>query len=116
MANKGRKICKELCNRCRFEMNISTGYGNQKNTGKFCGYALIEKKCRTVDDGKIIPDCEKYCDVFEEREGDKRTTRDMSPDAFMKRPPMRTQYGDIIGGSTRIGENHYLTKVLSNRR
>lgn len=67
------KINKERCSKCKYQMNISTGYGNKVNTGKFCGYILITGHSRCFKDGNYRSDYRPgYCQVFNKREGKKR--------------------------------------------
>ena len=67
------KINEERCKKCLYQMNISTGYGNKVNTGKFCGYILITGESRCFKDGDYRSDYRPgYCQVFKERKQDKR--------------------------------------------
>lgn len=67
------KINKERCKKCKYQMNISTGYGNNRNIGKFCGYALITGECRCFKDGGYRKDYRPgYCQVYEKRDSNKR--------------------------------------------
>ena len=120
MSEKGRKICKGLCDTCVYQMNISTGNGNLKCTGKFCGYSLIKHKCRTIDEkGNVIEGCKEYCKVYEKREGNKRTTRNISTTEMMKRPYVRANNGELIGVcglDGRCNELKSMTKVTKAAR
>ena len=85
MSGRSHKICKALCDKCAYEMNISAGYGNTSNLGKFCGYMLITSNSRCFKNGQFIEDSDKYCEVYEPREGNKRATSDTSPHKLLIR-------------------------------
>lgn len=67
------KINKERCSKCKYQMNISTGYGNNRSIGKFCGYSTITGHSRCFKDGGYREDYRPgYCQVYEKRDGNKR--------------------------------------------
>ena len=67
------KINKERCGKCKYQMNISSGYSGKEFAGKMCGYALITGVCRCFKDGGYRSDYRPgYCQVFEKRDGNKR--------------------------------------------
>lgn len=67
------KINKERCSKCKYQMNISSGYSGKELVGKFCGYSTITGHSRCFKDGGYRSDYRPgYCQVYEEREGNKR--------------------------------------------